>query len=106
MSNLFHLQAIDALGAGDLRAFLCTDGKTFGLSIKAEVKSDGLLGSCCGYGADFNEALLDLFKQLTELPKGTDYIVLNSGALFDAAAPRRAVRWNGAGWKPVQETQR
>jgi hypothetical protein len=102
MTDLEILLAIDALGAGDMRAFATrTSDPSVGLSINAEIKDGGVLRGVCGYGADFSEALSDLWRQLTVMEKITEYVVVNAGR-----ETRRAVRWNGAGFRPQYEPER
>ncbi|MGQ3040583.1 MAG: hypothetical protein ACT6TH_15120 [Brevundimonas sp.] len=100
--DLFYMLSIDALGAGDLRAFATQSGDPrIGLSINAEIKSNSVLKSVCGYGETFSEALHDLWRQLTEYEYVTEYVVMKAGT-----AQRRAVRWNGQGFKPHHEDDR
>lgn len=97
---LYHMQVIDALEAGSVRMFLCTDGKTIGASIQAEIKQESTLCSICGYGLKANTAIAALFRQLTEVKSG-EYIVVDAGT-----EKRRAVKWNGSFWKSQYEPER
>lgn len=95
-SDLEVVQRLDALDAR-LRIFLCTDGKTIGVSSDAEIKDGGTLGSSQGYGDTVAEALYAHYRVLTELPVG-QYVIVGRGA-----SRRTAVRWNGGAWKQVHE---
>lgn len=100
--DLKTMLAIDALGAGDLRAFVTRSGEpSIGLSIDVEIKSGCTLRSVCGYGDNFADALADLWRQLTEMESRDEYLVINAGG-----KDRRAVRWNGAGFRPHYEPER
>ncbi|MBD3817890.1 MAG: hypothetical protein IE912_03110 [Brevundimonas diminuta] len=101
VSEIEIAQRLDALDAGEWRAFLCTDGKTLGISLRAEIRSGHVLRSTQGYGDTLGEALRSLYNNLTVLDEPSDYVVVNAGR-----ADRRAVRWNGGGWKPVFEVDR
>ncbi len=93
------MQVIDALEAGDVRLFLCTDGVTVGASVNAELKQGSVLASLCGYGSSANAAVLDLAERLTKLEDFSHYIVVNAMG----EGKRRAVRWNGTFWKSHYE---
>ena len=102
MSDLSIMLSIDALDAGDLRAFTTTTADpSIGLSINAEIRDGSVLRSICGYGETFSEALADLWLQLTTQDDPRQYIVLRAGT-----SERRAVRWNGNGFKPQHEPDR
>ncbi len=102
MSDLSRMLAIDALDAGDLRAFVTQCGEQkIGLSPSIEIRDGGVLRSVCGYGEDFSEALGDLWRQLTEYDDSRQYLVIKAGG-----KERRALRWNGVGFKPVYEPER
>ncbi|GEM_PF-6361293 len=101
LTEILIAQRLDALDAGDWRAFLCTDGHTMGLSLNAQIKSGSVLKGVCGYGPTLSEAMASLYHNLTDLELTTEYVVVKSGH-----ADRRAVRWNGGGWKPVYEPDR
>lgn len=101
-ADLDVMLAIDTLDAGDLRAFVTQSGdQKIGLSPSIEVKDGGVLRSVCGYGEDFSEALHDLWRQLTEYDDHRQYLVIKA-----SGKDRRALRWNGVGFKPVYEPER
>jgi len=101
-SDLSIMLAIDTLDAGGLRAFVTvSDEPKIGFSPSIEIRDEGVLRSVCGYGEDFSEALYDLWRQLTEYDNSKQYLVINAGS-----EKRRALRWNGAGFKPVYEPDR
>lgn len=102
MTNLERMLAIDTLDAGDLRAFVTQSGEQkIGLSPSIEIRSGSVLRSVCGYGETFTEALGDLWTQITELEDSREYLVIKAGS-----KERRALRWNGVGFKPVYEPER
>jgi hypothetical protein len=100
--DLSIMLAIDTLDAGDLRTFVTSMGEPkIGLSPSIEIRDDCVLRSVCGYGENFSEALHDLWRQLTEYDSSKQYLVINAGS-----EKRRALRWNGVGFKPVYEPER
>lgn len=102
MNDLHILLEIDALDAGDLRTFTTqTAEPTIGLSISVEIKDGGVLRSVCGYGETMTDALANLWRQLTEMDDHRQYLVIRAGT-----EKRRAVRWNGNGFKPHYEPER
>lgn len=102
MTDLSILLAIDALDAGDMRAFVTqTAEPAVGLSINVEIRDGCVLRSICGYGETLTDALADLWRQLTVLEDSRQYLVIRAGT-----EKRRAVRWNGHGFKPHYEPER
>lgn len=102
MTDLEILLSMDALDAGQLKTFVTqTAVPSVGISINVEIRDDGILRSVCGYGGSLSEALTDLWCQLTVLDDPKQYLVIRAGT-----SERRAVRWNGSGFKPHYESDR
>lgn len=97
LTDIEIMLRLDALDAGSVKVFACTDGKTIGASVDAQIRDGSTMVSTSGYGATIPEAVRELFERLTKLESPLAYLVVRSGP------ERRTVRWNGGGWKPVPE---
>jgi hypothetical protein len=88
---------LDALDAGDVGLFLCSDGDIGAHISGVSVKGDGVSISLTGYGATAEAALIALWGEIETLPRSQYLIIRVNGS------ERRAVRWNGHAWKPVHD---
>lgn len=74
-----------------------TDPVKWIASIGAEIGGDGMLRGCAGYGATTDEAIEDLWSNLTNIPSDRH--------IFLSMKDRR-VRWNGYMWQDVHVEKR
>jgi hypothetical protein len=95
MASLVEIIArFDALDAGDVGLFLCTDGQIGAHIPTVDIRAEYTLKSLTGYAETVEEAITALWDQALGIERDECLLIRHQGE-------RRAVRWNGAAWKPV-----
>lgn len=99
MRTLDIVRHLDALNAGPLLITLACDGVMADIESIAQ-KLDGVLGSIQGYADDADDAIYQMWANLTAVKEGDRFVAL---LIRQADKPERYVQWNGAAFKDVTD---